>query len=63
MAQIAQGERMNSYMEEYKHCSCSFIANKKKDLPAFCPRHQNPRKYIVKIPRVEEKELGYAGIG
>lgn len=52
-----------AWIEEYKHCSCTFIAEDEKDLPGHCPRHQNPVKYKLKIPKVNKEDLGYAGVG
>ena len=34
---------------EYKHCSCSFISNFKKDAPNHCPRHFSSIKSAIKI--------------
>lgn len=37
------------WLAEYKRCSCTFIDDKKSNIPKYCPRHQNPRKYCIKI--------------
>lgn len=34
---------------EYKTCSCSHIADKKDEIPSYCPRHQTPIKILAKI--------------
>lgn len=48
------------WLEEYKNCSCSFIAVKKLELPGYCPRHATNRKYRTRI-HDEGFELGYVG--
>jgi hypothetical protein len=52
-----------AWIEEYKHCSCTFIAEKEEELPGHCSKHGNPRKYKIKIPKVKKEDLGYTGVG
>jgi hypothetical protein len=46
-ASVVKGQ----WMEEYKHCSCSFVAEKKEDLPGYCAKHGNSRNHLYKLPR------------
>lgn len=48
------------WLEEYNNCSCTFIADKKRELLGWCPRHGTPRKYAVKLLEPEEEyKKGY----
>jgi hypothetical protein len=51
------------WYEEYKTCSCSFIARDKTDLPGHCPRHQTPKRRRIRIPdqNYKPEDMGYAG--
>jgi hypothetical protein len=33
------------WIEEYKSCACSFVARIKAELPGYCPKHGNDRRY------------------
>lgn len=48
------------WYEEYKTCSCTFIADKKEDLPGYCPRHFHDKRRRMKLPD-NDFERGYAG--
>lgn len=52
------------WLEEYKTCSCTYIADKKRDLPGYCPKHGTDRKYIIKLPDAPDGDTfdrGYVG--
>ncbi len=48
-----------SWIEEYKHCSCTSIQHKKTDLPGHCPKHGNARKYVIKLLKVKDEDIGF----
>lgn len=47
------------WIEEYKNCSCTFIADKIADLPKYCPKHGSDKKHKIKIPNIKDIEKGY----
>lgn len=53
-------KRRMVYYEEYKTCSCSFVAAKREDLPGYCPRHFTNRRRRIRIPDMGF-EMGLAG--
>lgn len=53
---------MKVWYEEYKHCACSFIAEKRAELPGYCPRHGNEKRRRLKLPD-KGFERGYVGVG
>lgn len=50
------------WLEEYKRCGCSFIADKKSDLPGYCPRHFDDFRRRTRILDVGF-ERGWVGNG
>ena len=42
------------WMEEYKKCSHSSVAVRKKDLLGYCQRCGTGRKYVIKLPSAIE---------
>jgi len=63
---VAEEKLVVVWYEEYKNCSCSFVARRRRELPGYCPRHGNSKKIrsrmLLKGP-VTEKDYGYAGNG
>jgi len=52
----------HAWFEEYEVCSCSYMARTKAELPGYCERHgTNRRRKPIKLPNVEDGDLGYAG--
>jgi hypothetical protein len=51
------------WLEEYKTCSCSFLAVSRADLPGYCQKHGTEKRHRIKISKAahENIELGYAG--
>jgi len=50
-------KELGRWIEEYKQCSCTMVAKKKKDLLGYCKRHGTNRKYAVKL--LNAIECGY----
>jgi hypothetical protein len=48
------------YFEEYKHCSCSFVALKRSELLGYCQVHGNDYRHRMKLPYTKGDQLGYA---
>ena len=60
--ELARAEKlMGRWLEEFKHCACSYVAASKKELMGYCPRHANDRRRVTKLPK--PIEAGYAGVG
>jgi hypothetical protein len=59
----ASKEQVTIWYEEYRNCSCSFMARDKNDLPGYCPKHGNDKRIRKQVADVGymDKELGYAG--
>lgn len=53
--------KVGVWLEEYKHCGCSFVAEKKSELLGYCPKHANDRRRVIKLPK--PVPCGYAGVG
>lgn len=52
------------WLEEYRVCSCSFLARIKKDLPGYCALHGTDRRRApIRIPADDTEKLGYAHQG
>jgi hypothetical protein len=51
------------WFEEYKTCSCSFLALEKKDLPGYCEKHGTEKRRRMRVPNhdYKDEDLGYAG--
>lgn len=50
------------WFEEYKHCSCSFVADLRRELPGYCPRHGNDKRRRLQLPD-NGIERGYVETG
>lgn len=50
------------WFEEYRTCGCSFIADKKDELPGYCPRHFHDKRRRTRLPDVGF-ERGHVGTG
>lgn len=48
------------WYEEYRTCCCTFIADKREDLPGYCPRHFHSKRRRLRIPDVGF-ERGHVG--
>lgn len=52
------------WMEEYKTCSCTFLAEKKSELPGYCEKHGNDYRHRISMVLTKEEEkkmkMGYA---
>jgi len=46
---VAKVKKKFVYYEEYGRCSCTFIADKKDELPGYCPRHFTDKKRRVRL--------------
>jgi hypothetical protein len=54
---------MNKQKEKlYLEKIMKLIAEKENELPENCPKHKNPQKHKIKIPRVNKKDRGYTGV-
>ena len=51
-----------AFMEEYKHCSCTFIGFDKADMPGYCEKHGHDKRRTYQITATES-DAGYAHIG
>ncbi len=38
------------WFEEYRTCSCSFVADLRRDLPGYCPRHGHNKRRRLQLP-------------
>lgn len=46
-----ESETLGVWMEEYKSCTCSFVAAKRNELLGYCRDHGNDRRYVFKLPK------------
>lgn len=60
---VAKGSYV--WMEEYAHCACTQVEERRGDLLGYCPKHAHDRKRVMKLPNDPKKpwELGHAHIG
>lgn len=48
------------WLEEYRHCGCTFLARVRRELLGYCEKHGNDRRRVHRLPFDPSVTFGHA---